>query len=106
MPSSVSGVDKTETGSAGTASARRNSAISSTTEDELGQLPEGWEERLHSDGRIFFIDHSTVFMSFYYSIDRVFDFDYFMPNFRYSNNSMGRPAFVKSSNRRTCCSLF
>lgn len=25
--------------------------------DEIGALPEGWEERLHSDGRIFFIDH-------------------------------------------------
>lgn len=28
-------------------------------EDELGSLPEGWEERVHSDGRIFFIDHNT-----------------------------------------------
>lgn len=28
-------------------------------EDELGPLPEGWEERVHSDGRIFFIDHNT-----------------------------------------------
>ncbi|XP_026287672.1 E3 ubiquitin-protein ligase Nedd-4 isoform X1 [Frankliniella occidentalis] len=27
--------------------------------DELGPLPEGWEERMHSDGRIFFIDHNT-----------------------------------------------
>ncbi|XP_072943034.1 E3 ubiquitin-protein ligase Nedd-4 isoform X2 [Epargyreus clarus] len=27
--------------------------------DELGALPEGWEERVHSDGRIFFIDHNT-----------------------------------------------
>ncbi|XP_034249762.1 E3 ubiquitin-protein ligase Nedd-4 isoform X2 [Thrips palmi] len=27
--------------------------------DELGPLPEGWEERIHSDGRIFFIDHNT-----------------------------------------------
>lgn len=27
-------------------------------EDDLGALPEGWEERVHSDGRIFFIDHS------------------------------------------------
>lgn len=30
-------------------------------EDELGPLPEGWEERLHSDGRIFFIDHSELY---------------------------------------------
>ncbi|XP_063241165.1 E3 ubiquitin-protein ligase Nedd-4 isoform X4 [Bacillus rossius redtenbacheri] len=28
-------------------------------EDELGPLPEGWEERVHTDGRIFFIDHNT-----------------------------------------------
>lgn len=28
-------------------------------EDDLGPLPEGWEERLHTDGRIFFIDHNT-----------------------------------------------
>ncbi|CAK1584034.1 unnamed protein product [Parnassius mnemosyne] len=27
--------------------------------DELGPLPEGWEERVHTDGRIFFIDHNT-----------------------------------------------
>eukprot|EP00088_Acartia_fossae_P069938 TRINITY_DN9237_c0_g1_i1.p1 TRINITY_DN9237_c0_g1~~TRINITY_DN9237_c0_g1_i1.p1 ORF type:complete len:874 (-),score=165.88 TRINITY_DN9237_c0_g1_i1:8-2629(-) len=27
--------------------------------DELGLLPEGWEERVHTDGRIFFIDHNT-----------------------------------------------
>lgn len=30
-----------------------------STEDNLGPLPEGWEERVHSDGRIFFIDHNT-----------------------------------------------
>jgi E3 ubiquitin-protein ligase NEDD4 len=28
-------------------------------DDDLGPLPEGWEERVHSDGRIFFIDHNT-----------------------------------------------
>ncbi|XP_026808396.1 E3 ubiquitin-protein ligase NEDD4 isoform X2 [Rhopalosiphum maidis] len=27
--------------------------------DELEPLPEGWEERVHADGRIFFIDHNT-----------------------------------------------
>ncbi|XP_012217648.1 E3 ubiquitin-protein ligase Nedd-4 isoform X1 [Linepithema humile] len=27
--------------------------------DQLGPLPEGWEERVHTDGRIFFIDHNT-----------------------------------------------
>ncbi|XP_069361522.1 E3 ubiquitin-protein ligase Nedd-4 isoform X9 [Maniola hyperantus] len=27
--------------------------------DGLGPLPEGWEERVHTDGRIFFIDHNT-----------------------------------------------
>ncbi|TRY61766.1 hypothetical protein TCAL_12263 [Tigriopus californicus] len=28
-------------------------------EDDLGPLPEGWEERVHTDARIFFIDHNT-----------------------------------------------
>lgn len=28
-------------------------------DDELGPLPEGWEERVHNDGRTFFIDHNT-----------------------------------------------
>lgn len=32
-------------------------------EDNLGPLPEGWEERVHVDGRIFFIDHSKCFVS-------------------------------------------
>lgn len=27
--------------------------------DDAGPLPDGWEERVHSDGRIFFIDHNT-----------------------------------------------
>ncbi|XP_022068697.2 E3 ubiquitin-protein ligase NEDD4-like isoform X1 [Acanthochromis polyacanthus] len=26
---------------------------------DLGPLPPGWEERIHSDGRIFYIDHNT-----------------------------------------------
>lgn len=34
---------------------RRNTTSS---DDNLGPLPEGWEERVHTDGRIFFIDHS------------------------------------------------
>lgn len=48
----------------GSASPMPNAAgVASSTdprgpEDELGPLPEGWEERVHSDGRIFFIDHS------------------------------------------------
>jgi len=28
-------------------------------QDDLGPLPEGWEERVHTDGRIFFIDHNN-----------------------------------------------
>ena len=28
-------------------------------EDDIGILPEGWEERVHTDGRSFFIDHNT-----------------------------------------------
>ena len=30
--------------------------------DQLGTLPEGWEERVHTDGRIFFIDHSKFIL--------------------------------------------
>uniref|UniRef100_A0A182XVK5 E3 ubiquitin-protein ligase n=2 Tax=Anopheles stephensi TaxID=30069 RepID=A0A182XVK5_ANOST len=30
-----------------------------SSDDNLGPLPEGWEERVHSDGRTFFIDHNT-----------------------------------------------
>ncbi|XP_074037409.1 E3 ubiquitin-protein ligase Nedd4 isoform X1 [Leptinotarsa decemlineata] len=33
--------------------------INKRPDDDLGPLPEGWEERVHSDGRIFFIDHNT-----------------------------------------------
>lgn len=35
-----------------------NSGQSRRVDDDLGPLPEGWEERVHSDGRTFFIDHS------------------------------------------------
>ncbi|EFX79753.1 hypothetical protein DAPPUDRAFT_52009, partial [Daphnia pulex] len=28
-------------------------------DEALGPLPEGWEERIHNDGRIFYIDHNT-----------------------------------------------
>lgn len=43
----------------------RDGQASSTTRlrevrsDELGELPAGWEQRVHTDGRIFFIDHNT-----------------------------------------------
>ena len=30
-------------------------------QDELGPLPDGWEQRVHTDARIFFIDHSELF---------------------------------------------
>lgn len=34
--------------------------VNKRPEDDLGPLPEGWEERVHTDGRIFFIDHSKL----------------------------------------------
>lgn len=39
-------------------------------EDDLGPLPEGWEERVHVDGRIFFIDHSMFIhtIRYYFTI--------------------------------------
>ncbi|XP_014468259.1 PREDICTED: E3 ubiquitin-protein ligase Nedd-4 isoform X1 [Dinoponera quadriceps] len=36
-----------------------SSTMSRSDLDQLGPLPEGWEERVHTDGRIFFIDHNT-----------------------------------------------
>jgi len=32
-------------------------------DEALGPLPEGWEERIHNDGRIFYIDHSKLVFS-------------------------------------------
>ncbi|CAH2089117.1 unnamed protein product [Euphydryas editha] len=44
---------------AGTAGEGAEGGAGGVTADELGPLPEGWEERVHTDGRIFFIDHNT-----------------------------------------------
>ncbi|VEN34102.1 unnamed protein product [Callosobruchus maculatus] len=44
-------------GGAGQQGAGPNNARRPQDDDVLGPLPEGWEERVHSDGRIFFIDH-------------------------------------------------
>nr|CAH7712861.1 unnamed protein product [Callosobruchus chinensis] len=46
-------------GGAGQQGAGLNNARRPQDDDVLGPLPEGWEERVHSDGRIFFIDHNT-----------------------------------------------
>ncbi|XP_058055642.1 E3 ubiquitin-protein ligase Nedd-4-like [Anopheles bellator] len=47
-------------GGSGTANgALSNGQDSRSTDDNLGPLPEGWEERVHTDGRTFFIDHNT-----------------------------------------------
>lgn len=47
------------TGSASPMPNAQNTVEVEKQEDDLGPLPEGWEERVHSDGRIFFIDHNT-----------------------------------------------
>ena len=41
-----------------TAGAGTGGASTWRHQDELGPLPDGWEQRVHSDARIFFIDHS------------------------------------------------
>ncbi|CAH1981354.1 unnamed protein product [Acanthoscelides obtectus] len=46
-------------GGAGQQGAGPNNARRPQDDDVLGPLPEGWEERVHTDGRIFFIDHNT-----------------------------------------------
>lgn len=47
------------TGSASPMPNAQNTVEVEKQEDDLGPLPEGWEERIHSDSRIFFIDHNT-----------------------------------------------
>ncbi|TKR93655.1 hypothetical protein L596_008068 [Steinernema carpocapsae] len=37
---------------------RISAAQSARNVDDLGPLPPGWEERIHTDGRVFFIDHN------------------------------------------------
>lgn len=58
--------------------------INKRPEDDLGPLPEGWEERVHSDGRIFFIDHSKYDICENYTSWLILFF------FRYQNYSVGR----------------
>lgn len=62
-------------------------------DDDLGPLPEGWEERVHSDGRIFFIDHSEILFGITY-------LPYLLPFqiFRYQNYAMGRSEIVEPTN--------
>ena len=50
-------------------------------EDDLGPLPEGWEERVHTDGRIFFIDHNTRATQVKQII---LNFDAYISNLKYS----------------------
>lgn len=37
-------------------------------DDDLGPLPESWEERVHSDGRIFYIDHSEFILLLFFCV--------------------------------------
>ncbi|KAK0425020.1 hypothetical protein QR680_008987 [Steinernema hermaphroditum] len=39
-------------------SEKMTAARSARNVDDLGPLPPGWEERIHTDGRVFFIDHN------------------------------------------------
>ncbi|CAI5440336.1 unnamed protein product [Caenorhabditis angaria] len=45
---------------AAAANSARNGASTTRgkTDDEIGALPAGWEQRFHVDGRVFFIDHN------------------------------------------------
>ena len=46
-------------GSSSRSSGRRRGNSFSKHENGLGPLPSGWEERVHKDGRTFFIDHNN-----------------------------------------------
>nr|XP_040241415.2 E3 ubiquitin-protein ligase Nedd-4 isoform X3 [Anopheles coluzzii] len=58
---SAAGSDGVAAGGAGSTagSGHGSRGDSRSSDDNLGPLPEGWEERVHSDGRTFFIDHNT-----------------------------------------------
>ncbi|XP_061505717.1 E3 ubiquitin-protein ligase Nedd-4 isoform X1 [Anopheles gambiae] len=58
---SAAGSDGVAGGGAGSTagSGHGSRGDSRSSDDNLGPLPEGWEERVHSDGRTFFIDHNT-----------------------------------------------
>ena len=50
----------------------RSMGNKSFQDEALGPLPEGWEERIHSDGRIFYIDHSKILkLIFFFSLKRI-----------------------------------
>lgn len=44
----------------------KNTGAARKPDDDLGPLPESWEERVHSDGRIFYIDHSKLTFGFWW----------------------------------------
>ena len=62
-------------------------------EDDLGPLPEGWEERVHTDGRVFYIDHSKLIVCF---LIFFFYTDIYCNIYRYADNTMGRSETLKS----------
>ena len=57
--------------------------------DEIGPLPPGWEERVHTDGRIFFIDHSKTKRD-----------DPMIQPPRHAHDAVGRPPPEQSAHRR------
>lgn len=54
-----SGMPSTAPGQRGSGGDGGGSSSTWRHQDELGPLPDGWEQRVHSDARIFFIDHKN-----------------------------------------------
>lgn len=48
----------TPRGSAG--AANTSSGVTLRAADDLGPLPDGWEQRIHADGRDFYINHGNI----------------------------------------------
>uniref|UniRef100_A0A2M4BBS9 HECT-type E3 ubiquitin transferase n=1 Tax=Anopheles marajoara TaxID=58244 RepID=A0A2M4BBS9_9DIPT len=59
MPNSGGGANGGGGGGGGGGGSGSSGSDAHKPEDGLAPLPEGWEERVHTDGRIFFIDHNT-----------------------------------------------
>lgn len=73
-------------------------------EDDLGSLPEGWEERVHADGRIFFIDHSMSRTTFSASHQPILISQFYALS-RHANHTVGGPKIVESKYCRPSSTL-
>lgn len=66
-------------------------------------LQPGWEERVHNDGRVFFIDHSECACSYRAYLRR--NFTWYIAMRRHANYAVGGSAVEQPTDRRTGSAL-